>query len=125
MHPLTAFLLTLLVPAIAGTAPGNTPGDPQVPLAEVRNAEAFLRARPDTPLTPYAYLWIQHRQRAAFELETVSDARVRAARKYQTFLNRARASSVPLVVSLAEAIDAERFVYRDVAAHPRDVLPAG
>src|SRR5918993_4885528 len=125
MHPLTTFLLTLLVPGIAGNAAGNAPGDPQVPLAEVRNAEAFLRARPDTPLAPFAYLWIQHRQRAAFELETVSDARVRAARKYQTFLNRARASSVPLVVSLAEAIDAERFVYRDVAAHPRDVLPAG
>ena len=66
---------------------------------------------PDTPLTPFAYLWIQHRQRAAFELETVADARVRAARKYQTFLNRARASSVALVVSLAEAIDAQPFVY--------------
>ena len=121
MHPLTAFLLALLVPSV----PGGVPWDAQVLLGEVSSAEAFLRARPDTPLAPFAYLWIQHRQRAAFELETVSDARVRAARKYQTFLNRARASSVPLVVSLAEAIDAERFVYRDVAAHPRDVLPAG
>jgi hypothetical protein len=125
MHPLTTFLLTLLVPGIAGNAAGNAPGDPQVPLAEVRNAEAFLRARPDTPLTPYAYLWIQHRQRAAFELETDTEARVRAARKYQTFLKRARASSVAMVVSLAEAIDAQPFVCRDVAAHPRDVLPAG
>ena len=121
MHPLTTFLLTLLVPGIAG----NAPADAQVPLAEVRDAEAFLRAGPDTPLTPYTYLWIQHRQRAAFELETGTEARVRAARKYQTFLKRARASSVATVVSLAEAIDAQPFVCRDVAAHPRDVLPAG
>jgi hypothetical protein len=121
MHPLTAFLLVLLVPGM----PGSAPSDAQVPLAEVRTAEAFLRARPDTPLTPYAYLWIQHRQRAAFELDTDAAARVRAARKYQTFLNRARASSLTMVVSIAEAIDAQPFVYRDVAAHPRDVLPAG
>ena len=121
MHELTMFLLALLVPA----APGGVPGDAQVPLAEVRRAEDFLRARPDTPLTPFAYLWIQHRQRAAFELETSAEARVRAARKYQTFLNRARAASVPLVVSLAEGIDTQRFVYRDIAAHPRDVLPGG
>jgi hypothetical protein len=125
MHPLTTFLLTLLVPGIAGNAPGSAPGDAQVPLAEVRHAEAFLRERPDTPLTAYAYLWIQHRQRAAFELETDTEARVRAARKYQTFLKRARASSVAMVVSLAEAIDAQPFVCRDVAGHPRDVLPAG
>jgi hypothetical protein len=121
MHPLAAFLLALLVPGVPGDAPANA----QVPLAEVRSAEAFLRAQPDTPLAPFAYLWIQHRQRAAFELESVPEARVRAARKYQTFLNRARASSVALVVSLAEAIDAQRSVYRDVAAHPRDVLPGG
>ena len=122
MHPLTTFLLTLLVPGVPG---GSAPVDAQVPLAEVRNAEAFLRARPDTPLAPFAYLWIQHRQRAAFELDTGAEARVRAARKYQTFLNRARAASLPLVVSLAEAIDAQPFVYRDVEVHPRDVLPAG
>jgi hypothetical protein len=121
MHPLTTFLLALLVPGV----PGSAPVDVQVPLAEVRSAEAFLRERPDSPLAPFAYLWIQHRQRAAFELASAAEARVRAARKYQTFLNRARASSLPMVVSLAEAIDAQQSVYRDVAAHPRDVLPAG
>ena len=121
MHPLTTFLVALLVPGV----PDGVPADAQVPLAEVRNAETFLRAVPDTALTPFAYLWIQHRQRAAFELETAGEARVRAARKYQTFLNRARAASVPLVASIAEAIDAQPFVYKDVAAHPRDVLPAG
>jgi hypothetical protein len=121
MHQLTTFLLPLLVPGVPGSAPAHA----QVALAEVRHAETFLRAQPDTPLTPFVYLWIQHRQRAAFELETNAEARVRAARKYQTFLNRARAASLPLVVSLAEAIDAQPFVYRNVAAHPRDVLPAG
>jgi hypothetical protein len=121
MHPLSTFLLTLLLPGV----PAVISPDAQVPLAEVRSAETFLREQPETALRPFVYLFVLHRQRAAFELETDGDGRVRAARKYQTFLSRARATSLPIVVSVAEAIDAQPFVYRDVAIHPRDVLPAG
>jgi hypothetical protein len=92
--------------------------------AQVAGIERFLREHPQTPLRTHAYLLIAGRQRAMFELESSQEARVRAARKYQTFLQRTRAAGEPFT-SLADALDRAAFVHRDAGLHPRNVLPAG
>lgn len=101
-------------------------GLPDPPLAEAAYAEDALRKIPDTPLKPFLYVFLAHRYRSAFEGRDATDAeRVTSARKYQTFLQRARAAEDPIFGWIADDLDARKFLYADIGKHPRDVLPVG
>ena len=96
------------------------------PLSEASHAEDFLKRHPSTPLAPYLYALIALRQRAAFEMMTVETHKsemVAAAKKYRTFLQRARASADPVFKWLADDIDRQPKVHTASPFHPRDFNP--
>jgi hypothetical protein len=118
-------MIPSLLPIVLSLMPALPPNASAVTVAaQVTGAERFLRDHPQTPMRAHAYYFIAGRQRAVFELESSPDARIRAARKYQTFLERTRAAGEPFS-ALAEALDRAPFVHRDAGLHPRSVLPAG
>lgn len=96
------------------------------PLAEAAYAEDFLKQNASTPLAPYLYAFIAARQRAAFETMSVEKQKAEmsaAARKYRTFIQRARAAQDPVFKLLADDIDRVSKIYAASAYHPRDFNP--
>jgi hypothetical protein len=99
---------------------------PDGPQAEATAAEEFLKKDPATPLAPYLYVFIAERQRAAFELMTVDSQKAdmtAAAKKYRTFMQRARAVEDPIFRLLADDMDRLPFLYANNGFHPRDFDP--
>ena len=96
-------------------------GDPDGPLGEAAAAEAFLRENPSSPLVPYLYLFVAHRQRAAFEAhgrtQNVEGMKA-ASRKYRTFLQRARSAADPIFALVADDLDRQPHVYLKTGEHP-------
>ena len=100
--------------------------NPVGPLAEAEHAEDVLKQNPASPLAPFLYVFIAHRQRAAFETltpERQKDAMSAAAKKYRTFLQRARSAEDPIFKLLADDMDRQPFVYVTSPHHPRDFNP--
>jgi hypothetical protein len=96
------------------------------PLGEAAYAEEVLKKEPAGPLAPFLYVFIAHRQRAAFEAaERLKDdaAMKAAAKKYRAFMERARAASDPIFPLLADDLDGVPFVYTKSQNHPRDFNP--
>ena len=99
---------------------------PESPLSEASAAEDFLKKAPSTPLAPYLYVFIAERQRAAFELMDVATHKAdmnAAAKKYRTFMQRARAVDDPIFTVLADDMDRQPFLYAKSGFHPRDFDP--
>jgi hypothetical protein len=99
---------------------------PDGPQSEASAAEEFLKTDPATPLAPYLYVFIAERQRAAFELMTVDSQKAdmtAAAKKYRTFMQRARAADDPIFRLLADDMDGQKFLYANNGFHPRDFDP--
>ena len=96
------------------------------PLEEADQAEAQLTRDPSSPLAPWFYVFIAHRQRAAFEaceLAKNPDGMKAAAKKYRVFAARAREASDPIFPALMADLDRQPFVYLKTATHPRDYNP--
>jgi hypothetical protein len=96
------------------------------PLKEASAAEQFLKRDPATPLAPFIYVFLAHRHRAAFELLVASgtlDEQKAAARKYRTFIDRARGAGDPLFAWVADDLERARFVLVDAGKHPREFFP--
>jgi hypothetical protein len=96
------------------------------PIEEANQAEALLAKDPSHPLAPWFYVFIAHRQRAAFEayeVEKNQDGMKAAARKYRVFAERARAVADPIFPALMADMDRQPFVYLKTATHPRDYNP--
>ena len=101
-------------------------GKPDGPLAEATDAEDFLKREPATPLAPYLYVLIAARQRAAFETmkpDADKASMTAAARKYRTFLQRARSAEDPIFTLLADDMDRQPHLYVKSEHHPRDFDP--
>jgi hypothetical protein len=99
---------------------------PDGPQSEATAAEEFLKKDPATPLAPYLYVFIAERQRAAFELMTVDSQKAdmtAAAKKYRTFMQRARAVEDPIFRLLADDMERLPFLYASNGFHPRDFDP--
>ena len=99
---------------------------PMGPLLEAEHAEDSLKQSPSSPLAPFLYVFIAQRQRAAFEAmtpDTQKDAMAAAAKKYRTFMQRARAAQDPIFKLLADDIDRQASVHVGSAHHPRDFNP--
>ena len=99
---------------------------PMGPLLEAEYAEDSLKQNPSSPLAPFLYVFIAQRQRAAFEAMTPDkqkDAMSAAAKKYRTFMQRARAAEDPIFTLLADDIDRQASVHVGSAHHPRDFNP--
>jgi len=96
------------------------------PLEEATQAEALLAKDPATPLAPWFYVFIAHRQRAAFEayeVEKNQEGMKAAARKYRIFAERARSVADPIFPALIADLDRQPFVYLKTTSHPRDYSP--
>ena len=96
------------------------------PIEESTHAEALVTKDPSTPLAPWFYVFIAHRQRAAFEayeVEKNQEGMRAAARKYRQFAERVRAVSDPIVPALMADLDRQPFVYIKTTKHPRDYNP--
>ena len=96
------------------------------PLEEADQAEAQLAKDPSGPLAPWFYVFIAHRQRAAFEayeLEKNPEGMQAAAKKYRTFAARAREVADPIFPALMADLDRQPFVYLKTTTHPRDYNP--
>jgi len=96
------------------------------PMEESTHAEALLTKEPSTPLAPWFYVFIAHRQRAAFEayeVEKNQEGMRAAARKYRQFAERVRAVSDPIFPALMADLDRQPFVYTKTTTHPRDYNP--
>jgi hypothetical protein len=99
---------------------------PDAPQSEATAAEDFLKNDPATALAPYLYVFIAERQRAAFEFMTVDSQKAdmtAAAKKYRTFIQRARAAADPIFRLLADDMDRLKFLYANNGFHPRDFDP--
>lgn len=93
------------------------------PIAESAQAEALLAKEPSSPLAPFFFVFIAHRQRAAFEtyeVEKNQEGMRNAARKYRQFAERARGVADPIFPALIADLDRQPFVYIKTTAHPRD-----
>ena len=101
-------------------------GMPEGPLEEANHAEALLKKDPSSPLAPWFYVFIAHRQRAAFEASEVQkneEGMKAAAKKYRAFVERARAVPDPIFPALIADLDRQPYVYLKSANHPRDYNP--
>jgi hypothetical protein len=93
------------------------------PIEESAQAEALLAKEPASPLAPFLYVFIAHRQRAAFEtyeVEKNQEGMRTAARKYRQFAERARGVADPIFPALIADLDRQPFVYIKTTTHPRD-----
>ena len=93
------------------------------PLEESAHAEAILEKDPGSPMAPWFAAFIAQRQRVAFETLAVqkNEAGMKAAaRKYRTFVERARAASDPIFAALMADMDRQPYVYLKAAPHPRE-----
>ena len=89
-------------------------GMPEGPLAESAFAEQLLQKEPSTPLAPYLFLFIAHRQRAASEAaERNQNAAVAqaATAKAREFLQKARGAADPIFGLVADDLERLPFVY--------------
>ena len=98
-------------------------GRPAGALAESTFAEEILTKDPKTPLAPFLYVFIAHRQRAAFEAASRAEDQATmkaAAKQYRTFIERARKAPDPIFRLLADDLDRVPYVYTKSDLHPRD-----
>jgi hypothetical protein len=93
------------------------------PLEEAAHAEAALAKDPASPLAPWFAAFIAQRQRVAFEIFAVQkseDGMKAAAKKYRTFVERARAASDPIFAVLMADMERQPYLYLKTTEHPRD-----
>jgi hypothetical protein len=96
------------------------------PISEATAAEAFLKRNTSSPIAPYLYVFIAERHRAAFEMMNVDAQKAdmtAAAKKYRTFMQRARAAEDGIFRLLADDMDRQPFLYVSSPFHPRDFDP--
>lgn len=96
------------------------------PLGEAAFAEDVLKKDPASSLAPWLYVFIAERQRVAFETyENEKDAAgmKASARKYRTFLERARGVEDPIYGALVNDLDRQPYLYLRSSSHPRDYDP--
>jgi hypothetical protein len=96
------------------------------PLAEATFAEGVLSKDQSSPLAPWIYAFVAERQRITFETcenEKNQEGMKAAARKYRTFVERARAASDPIYRALVEDMERLPYLYLKGMHHPRDFDP--
>ena len=103
-------------------------GLPERPLEEATFAENALKKDPSSPLAPWIYVFVAHRQRVVFEsYENVkNETGMRAAaKKYRAFAERARAAADPIYGALMDDMERQPFLHIKSTNHPRDYNPDG
>jgi hypothetical protein len=101
-------------------------GMPDGPLEEANHAEALLTKDPASPLAPWFSAFIAQRQRVTFEtceVQKNEEGMKAAAKKYRTFVERARAASDPIFGLLMADMERQPYLYLKTATHPRDYKP--
>ena len=91
------------------------------PIAEATSAEEFVKKNMSSPLAPYLYVFIAERHRAAFEMMNVATDKAdmtAAAKKYRTFMQRARAVEDGIFRVLADDMDRQPFLSAKSTFHP-------
>jgi hypothetical protein len=94
--------------------------------AEADMAEGYLKAHRDSALTPYLHAYLMVQYRILFENQAAARAvegQKASARKYRVFRQRGLAAADPLVKAVAQDIDAQIYLRRPTAEHPKDYDP--
>jgi hypothetical protein len=95
-------------------------------LEQVELAENYLKAHRDSALTPYLYGYLMVQYRLLFERQAAAQALAGqkvTAKKYRVFRQRGLAATDPLVKAVAVDIDAQIYLQRPTAEHPKDFDP--
>ena len=93
------------------------------PLAEAGYAEAALKKDPSSPLTPFLYVFVAHRQRVVFETYEAArneEGMKSAAKAYRTFAARARSFEDPIFAALIDDMERQPYLYIKGTKHPKD-----
>jgi len=101
-------------------------GLPEKPIAEAGFAEDVLKKNPGSPIAPWLYLFIAERHRVAFESYEngkTEEGMKTSARKYRTFIERARSVEDPVYRAIADDMDRLPYLYIKSTNHPRDYAP--
>jgi hypothetical protein len=96
-------------------------GAASAPISEATAAEEFVKKNTASPIAPYLYVFIAERHRAAFEMMTVATEKAdmtAAAKKYRTFMQRARSVDDGIFRLLADDMDRQPFLYVKSEFHP-------
>ena len=101
-------------------------GLPEGPVAEATFAENVLKRDPASPLAPWLYIFIAHRQRIAFEAyenQKNEEGMKAAAKKYRAFVQRARGAGDPIYAAVVEDMERQPSLYIKGMQHPRGYDP--
>jgi hypothetical protein len=101
-------------------------GLPEGPVAEATFAENVLKKDPASPLAPWLYIFIAHRQRIAFEAyenQRNEEGMKAAAKKYRAFVERARGAGDPIYGVIADDMERQPSLYIKGTQHPRGYDP--
>lgn len=84
------------------------------PMAEADFAKDWMRRKPRTAISPFLHLYMAHRLRAAYEAAHARNEKAVLpvlAAQYREAMKEARLSANPLIICLADDLEAQPFVY--------------
>ena len=91
------------------------------PAGEADFVDNWLRKRPGTPIAPFLHLFRAHRLRAGYEAARArheDDLWPILAKRYREAMNKARLSIDPLILCIADDLEAQPFVYMEGQGRP-------
>jgi hypothetical protein len=107
-------------------SPVTTTMGAEIPLWQAELAESYLKTHRDSALTPYLYAYLMVQYRLAFERQVAAQhlaGQKTSAKKYRVFRQRGLEATDPLLKAVAVDIDAQIYLQRPTAEHPRDFDP--
>lgn len=96
-------------------------GTSEGPLGEANFADQWLKKYPDTPLADFLYLFKAHRLRAGYEAARFGREKGLwpiLTKRYREALAKARSSNNPLIVCIADDLEAQPHVYMQGQGRP-------
>jgi hypothetical protein len=91
------------------------------PMKEAKFVDNWLQKRPGAPIASFLHLFKAHRLRAGYEAARANHEKGYwpiLARLYRKELNDARSSTNPLIICIADDLDAQSFVYLEGQGRP-------
>ena len=91
------------------------------PVEEANFVDYWLNKRPGTPIAPFLHLFKAHRLRAGYEAAQAKHEKNLwpiLAGRYREAMNKARSSTNPLILCIADDLEAQPFVYLEGRGRP-------
>lgn len=91
------------------------------PVGEANCVDNWLKKRPETPIAPFLHLFKAHRLRAGYEAARArheDDLWPILATRYREAMNEARLSHNPLILCIADDLEAQPYIYLEGQGRP-------